>query len=200
LSNIKLSPEEYLRNNISWIEIDSVIDVGTGHSGVFDYGRFQSYDLSYKACLDVYYFRPDIDRAWHRILASATHLPLKDGCFDHVQSTEMMEHIRSDYHRLVLKELKRIARKCVFLTATGLQQHLGPEQIMVEDLNPFNKYQDTVSKELLEDEDFEILDYFREKVENDKGVKFFEKYAPGSNLIMEHVKAFYEHEMAWDIE
>jgi len=195
-----IHPETYLRDSIRNLDIKSVIDVGTGHSGVFDYGKFQSYDLSHKVCLDVYFIRPDIDNAWHKIHASATHLPFRDGCFDHVQSTEMIEHIDPDNHRIVLRELKRVSRKCVFLTATGLQQHLGPEQIELEGENPFQKYQDTVSKELLEDEDFEILDYFREKVKTESGMKHYEKYAPGSNLIKEHVKAYYEHEGAWDIE
>lgn len=194
------SPETYLRDSIRWLNIESVIDVGTGPGGVFDYGKFQSYDLSYKACLDVYSIRPDIGKAWHKIHASATHIPLKDGCFDHVQSTEMMEHIDPDDHRLVLRELKRVSRKCVFLTSTGLQQHLGPEQIELEGENPFQKYQGIVTKELLEDEDYEILDYFIKKVDTKRGIKFFEKYAPGSNLIMEHVKAFYNYEETWTIE
>jgi len=189
-----MMPEEYLRSNIRWRDIESVIDVGTGHSGVFDYEKFQSLGLSYKACLDVYYIRPDVDKAWQRILASATHLPLRDGCFDHVQSTEMIEHIEPDHHRMVLKELKRVAKKCVFLTASGLYQHLGPEQIRCEGENQFQRYQEMVSKELLEDEGFEIL--FHEKVEvtNERGLKIFEEYGKGAETIREHVKTFYDKE------
>jgi len=166
--------------------------VGTGHGGVFDYGRFHELELSHKACLDVYYIRPDIDRDWQRILASATHLPFKDGCFDHVQSTEVIEHIRPDHHRLVLKEFKRVASQCVFLTASGLYQHLGPEQIRCEGENPFQKYQFMVSKDLLEDEGFEILFYEKEEVTNERELRKFEKYGNGAELIREHVKAFYD--------
>jgi len=187
-------PEEYLRSEIRWRDIDSVIDVGTGHGGVFDYEKFQSLELSYKACLDVYYIRPDVDRAWQRILASATHLPLKNGCFDHVQSTEMIEHIIPEYHRLVLKELKRVARKCVFLTATGLVQHLGPEQIKCEGENPYQKYKEMVSKDLLEAEGFEILFYKKVEVTNERKLRAFEKYGKGAEPISEQVKAFYDNE------
>lgn len=186
------SPEEYLRSNIRWRDIESVIDVGTGHSGVFDYGRFQGLDLSYKVCIDVYYFRPDIDRSWQRILASATHLPLRKGCFDHVQSTEMMEHIKPEYHRLVLKELKRVASECVFLTATGVTHHLGPEQISVEILNPYNKYQEMISKALLEDEGYEILFYIKNELSMEKWLKKFGEYGKGVKPIYEHIKAFYD--------
>ncbi len=187
-----ISPEEHLRSKIRWRDIESVLDVGTGHGGVFDYGNFQRLELSYKACLDVYYIRPDIDKSWHRILASATHLPLKNGCFDHVQSTEMIEHIISDHHRLVLKELKRVAGECVFLTASGLIQHLGPEQISCEGENPFQKYREMISRELLEDEGYEIL--FHEKVEvtSEEKLGNFEKYGKGAEPIREHVKAFYD--------
>ncbi len=187
-----ISPEEHLRSNIIGRHLDSVLDVGTGHGGVFDYGNFQKLELSYKACLDVYYIRPDIDKSWHRILASATHLPLKNDCFDHVQSTEVIEHIRSDYHRLVLKELKRVARKCVFLTATGLYEHLGPGQIMFENENPFQKYQDMISKDLLEDEGFDVL--FNEKIDitSERGLKIIENYGNGAEAIREHIKAFYD--------
>ena len=189
-----MMPEEYLRSEIRWRDIESVIDVGTGHSGVFDYGRFQELELSYKACLDVYHIRPDIDKSWQRILASATHLPLRKGCFDHVQSTEMIEHIRPAHHRLVLKELKRVASKCVFLTATGLSQHLGPEQIRCEGENPHQKYKEIVSKELLEDEGFEILFYKKAEVTSERELKNFEEYGKGAEPIYEHVKAFYDNE------
>ncbi len=188
------SPEEFLRSNIRWRDIESVLDVGTGHSGVFDYGRFQELELSYKACLDVYYIRPDIDRSWHKILASATHLPLRRGCFDHVQSTEMIEHISPDQHRLVLKELKRVAGECVFLTASGLSQHLGPGQIKCEGENPFQKYRAMISRELLEEEGYEILFYEKVAIKGGKKLKNFEKYGRGAEAIREHVKAFYEHE------
>jgi len=39
------NPEEYLRGAIRGIEIRSVLDVGTGHSGVFDYWYWQSRNI-----------------------------------------------------------------------------------------------------------------------------------------------------------
>jgi len=151
------TPESYLRRNIKGIEINSVLDVGTGHGGIFDYHRWNESDLSYGACLDVAYIRPDIDAFWHRVLASATYLPFRDNCFDHVQSTEMIEHIESRYHEQVLREFMRVARKTIYLTASDETAHRGPAQKRAEEWNPFNKYCGIVDSSLLRRFGFRML-------------------------------------------
>ncbi len=151
------SPESYLRNSIKGMNIRSVIDIGTGHGGVFDYWNWERKNLSYKACLDIRYIRPDISREWNRIIASATHLPLRDKSFDLAQSTEMIDHINPDEHERVIRELIRISRKGIYLTSSDETRHRGPEQKQCEKFNPYNKYLGIVSKKTLERYGFNII-------------------------------------------
>lgn len=151
-------PEAYLMDVVRGVQIASVLDVGTGHGGVFHYHWWQGQDLGGKVCVDVHSFRPDIV-GWGLVLADARMLPFRDKVFDHVQSTEMIEHIPPQDHPKVVSELKRVARKTVFLTSSGPFHHEGPEQEEIEKVNPFQAYQDIVDRRLLEEEGFDILYY-----------------------------------------
>lgn len=156
------SPESYLEDLVRGLRVESVLDVGTGHSGVFDYWFWESKPLRRKACLDIALIREDIDPSWERHYADARSLPFPDDSFDVVQCTEMIEHVPPEDHRRVLRELKRVARKLVFLTSSGLSQHRpSPEEDALEKINPFAKYQGIVSRDLLEEEGFEILFYYK---------------------------------------
>jgi len=152
-----LTPEYYLMNSIKDVKITSVLDVGVGHSGVFNYWYWQSQKLTLKACLDVCYIRPDIDGSWHKVIASATNLPFKDSCFDLAQSTEMIEHVSPKRHVEVLSELIRVAAKAVFLTSSDITAHLGDGQRKAEEKNPFQKYLGIVDIKLLKNFRFRIL-------------------------------------------
>ena len=151
------TPESYLRNSIKGFEIRSVLDVGVGHGGVFDYHRLEASGLTLKACLDVRYIRPDISKSWHKVIASATNLPFRDGCFDLVQSTEMIEHVTPQRHGQVLSELTRVATKGVYLTSSDITKHRGEPQRRCEEWNPFNIYRGIVDVDLLEKFGFKVL-------------------------------------------
>jgi len=96
---------------------------------------------------------------WQKIIADARCLPFRDGSFDLVQSTEMIEHVSMEDHRTVLRELKRVASKTVFLSSSGEDHHKGPEQEALEEINPWAKYRGIISRELLIQEGFRILFY-----------------------------------------
>ena len=154
---MEISPEEYLRREIRGIPIKSVIDVGTGHGGVFDYWNWEERNLEFKVCLDIRYIRPDISESWHKVIASAVYLPFKDESFDLVMSSEMIEHIDPKYHRQAILEMIRIARKGVFITSTDEAGHWGPEYKRCVEFNPFNKYLGIVDENLLKELGFKIL-------------------------------------------
>ena len=154
-------PEQYLREAVEGLEIKSVLDVGTGHSGVYDYWWWESKPLEFKVCLDIKLIREDVK--WQKIIADARRLPFRDNSFDHIQSTETLEHIPPKDHRKVLREFKRVAKKTVFVTSSGWGQHKpSPEEEALEKINPFARYQGMATKDLLEQEGFKIL-YYREK-------------------------------------
>jgi len=158
------TPEGFLRKNIKNLKIESVADIGTGHGGIFDYWFWEKQNLKLKVCLDVYYIRPDINESWHKIIASATHLPFKNEVFDLTISCEMIEHVPQHQHEKVLKELKRVSRKAIFITSTDETAHRGEAQKKAEEWNPFNKYLEMVDPELLKKLGFRILLYNGHKV------------------------------------
>jgi len=168
---VKGKPENWLIGLVGNLHVESVLDVGTGHSGVFAYHYWQSRPLKRKACLDIALIREDIDPSWERHYADARNLPFPDQSFDVVQCTEMLEHVPRGDHRRVLRELKRVTRKLVFLTASGRGQHRGGEQRELERRNPYARFRAFPSVDLLREEDFVILYYVPEK----RVVAFFKR-------------------------
>ena len=154
---MEIPPEEYLRREISGMDINSVIDVGTGHGGVFDYWEWERKNPALKVCLDVKYIRPDISKTWHKIKASATNLPFKDESFDLVVSTEIIEHVPVEKHEMAVSEMVRVARKGVYITSTDESAHQGLEYLKFVEFNPFNKYIEIVDENLLRKKGFKIL-------------------------------------------
>lgn len=154
---MEIPPEEYLRREIRGINIKSVIDVGTGHGGVFDYWEWENKNLDFKVCLDIRYIRPDISKSWDKVIASALYLPFGDEAFDLVISSEMIEHIPPKNHRKALSEMIRVAKKGVFITSTDEAGHWGPEYHKMVEFNPFNKYLGIVNEDLLKELGFKIL-------------------------------------------
>jgi len=155
-------PENYLEDLLEKIEggVTSVLDVGTGPSGPFHYWFWQKQDLRRKACVDIHSIREDIE-GWEKHIADSRDLPFPDNSFDLVSSTEMIEHIPPEDHRRVLRELKRVAGKAVFLTTSGEAAHRGPEQEELEKINPHQAYKEIVDKKLLIDEGFKIMYYHK---------------------------------------
>lgn len=166
-------PEKYLEEAIEGIAIESVLDVGTGHSGVFNYHWWESKGLIKKACVDIFYIREDIP-GWEKHIADARDLPFEDNSFHLVQCTEMIEHVPVEDHLRVIKELKRVASKVVYITSSGLMSHLGEAQRKIEKENPFQKYIQIVDKDLLLSEGFRILYYHKEGINEKVKAVFYE--------------------------
>jgi len=141
------SPENYLRDLLFGDE-RSVLDVGAGHSGVFDYWFWEGKALELKGCVDIYYFRSDISSSWFRVRADGCSLPFRDSVFDVVSSTEVLEHVPRQRHEEFLDELYRVSRNLVYVTTSDVTKHLGDEQRRCEEQNPFQKFQVFPSEEL----------------------------------------------------
>lgn len=136
-----LNPEEYLRRLVRDKTFHSLLDVGTGVPGIFDFARWdEDPNLWLRACLDVHSLRQDIPRTWLKVIADARHLPFKPNVFDVVQCTEMLEHIPSEDQGQVLDELERVAKHLVFVTTSDVTKHLGEPQRQAEILNPHQRY------------------------------------------------------------
>jgi hypothetical protein len=133
------SPENYLRDLLFGDE-RSVLDVGAGHSGIFDFWNWEGKSLELKGCADIHYLRPDIPKSWFKVMADGCRLPFRDDSFDVVTSTETLEHVPPSDWGLFLDELFRVSRGLVYITTTDETAHLGLGQRRCEEQNPFQRY------------------------------------------------------------
>jgi len=160
---LEKKPEDWLIELVQSLRVESVLDVGTGHAGVFCYHYWQSRPLKRKACLDIALIREDIDPSWERHYADARSLPFPDDSFDVVQCLETLEHIPPEDHRRVLRELRRVARKLVYVSASGRGQHRGWEQAELEKRNPYARFIAFPKREAFLEEGYRILVYVPER-------------------------------------
>lgn len=122
------NPESYLRDVVN-DHVNSVLDVGTGLSGVFDFWNWEKKNLRLKGCVYVFSIRRDIP-GWFKIIANAGYLPFRDETFDVVQSTEMLEHVKPEGWQQVLDELSRVSRDTVYVTTSD--QAFPNEELFVK--------------------------------------------------------------------
>ena len=150
------APESYLRDVLPE-NPRSVLDVGTGHSGVFDFWEWESKSLDLKACSDIHQIRKDIPDTWLKVIADGCNLPFNDNTFDVVQCTETLEHVPPDKRETFLRELQRVSRDLIYITTSGLAAHVGEEQKRAEQINPFQKFQGFPPSDLLKSHGFHVL-------------------------------------------
>ena len=134
------NPEPRIRSLLEPLNIRSILDVGAGHGGVFDFGYWTERDMEAREACDIFWMR-DMGEKWKtRIGVDAcqltSHYPEKS--FDFVQCCEVLEHIEDN--RKALEEMCKVARKAVFITSADESQHRGPEQAAIEKFNTAQKY------------------------------------------------------------
>ena len=163
-------PELALRGLIAravrWYEIESILDVGSGHGGVFDYDFWTRAPLHRRASCDIHRVR-EMSPEW------ATKAGVDVQCltdfyepdsFDLVQCMEVLEHVPDT--RAALEQLCTVARRLVLITSADEASHATDEhgnvdpnsvQAQFERVNPHQRYirQPRVSD--LQELGFEVL-------------------------------------------
>lgn len=133
------NPEGFFRNIHAPLNIESILDVGAGHGGVFDGGYWNPKPIL-KVAADMAFVRPT-DPSWRIDLrVDATRLLTHYGekSFDMVQCLETLEHIPDN--RSALEEMVKVARKAVFITSCDRGHHQGPLYEESVKRNPYNAY------------------------------------------------------------
>ena len=133
------NPEWFCQSLHANLGIQSILDVGAGHGGVFDAGYWNPKQVNKVAC-DMAFIRP-LDPSWKvQLGVDCTKLSEHFGekSFDMVQCLETLEHIPNN--RKALEELIRVARKIVFITSCDEGHHAGPLYDESVKHNPYNAY------------------------------------------------------------
>lgn len=132
-------PELHRRELFAGLELNSVLDVGAGHGGVFDSDYWTRHAAVKEAC-DIHWIR-ELPRGWKtRLGVDVCKLDefYPASSFDYVQCTEVLEHVQAS--RLAIEQLVRVARKAVFITSCDEIAHVGPEQAAIEKINRHQTY------------------------------------------------------------
>jgi 2-polyprenyl-3-methyl-5-hydroxy-6-metoxy-1,4-benzoquinol methylase len=104
------------------LESKSHLDVGCGRGEMVSYGKFLGMrSIGIETC-------PTLLDGLHVIKGYAHDVPFGDKSFDVVTMFDVIEHLLPEDEPLVLTELKRVARKHIFLTAANYpSKSLGTE-------------------------------------------------------------------------
>lgn len=118
--------------------VTSVLDVGAGHGGVYDYGYWDAQPMVRREACDLHWIRPMSERWVTRLGVDVHELPYATREFDVVQCMEVLEHVENP--RRALEELVRVARYFVVVSSADEMHHQGPEQEAIERSNPHQRY------------------------------------------------------------
>lgn len=133
-------PEKFWRSLHEPLGIQSVLDVGSGHSGVHDCGYWTARPMSRRATCDIFRCR-DLPGTWEAT-NGVDVLSLSDWytprSFDLVQCLECLEHVEDS--RLALEQLIVVARKIVIVSSADEMHHRGPGQEAAEAANVHQRY------------------------------------------------------------
>lgn len=155
-----MGPERAIRKLHEHLVIESILDVGAGHGGVFDKAhwdaRLHNIPTAKKEACDIEWIRP-MEGGWTtKLKVDACNLTASypEKSFDLVQCFECLEHVPDP--RRALEEMIKVARKLVIMTSADEAHHTGPEQDAIEKVNPFQKYIKQPSVADLRDLGFEV--------------------------------------------
>lgn len=134
------NPEEKMRKIYGDLGIKSILDVGAGQGGVFDFAYWTEREMENREACDLNWIRDMGDKWKTQIGVNVENLTdfYPEKSFDMVQCIETLEHVPNT--RKALEELCKVARKFVFITSADETCHQGAEQEKFEALNPYQKY------------------------------------------------------------
>jgi hypothetical protein len=108
-------------DNLLWdvikdIEVESIIDVGTGTNGVVGLHYIEKKNIKRKYAIDIYYIKP-LPSDWTCIIMDGRDMYKKfgDKSFDIITAYDFIEHLNKEDGIKWLRDAEKIARKLIFL-------------------------------------------------------------------------------------
>lgn len=135
------NPELKKREIFKDLTFESILDVGAGHGGVFDIDFWEKDpNVKVREACDIHWIRPMSSLWTTKLGVDVTKLNdfYEEKSFDFFQCIETLEHVPNS--RLALEQLKRVAKKAVFITSADETHHEGPEQEAIEKINKYQAY------------------------------------------------------------
>jgi hypothetical protein len=113
------SAESYLRD-VQPENIESVLDVGVGFGGIFDFANYEKMNsLKRKICVDIEKIGDNIPQTWGKKICDGCALPFGNGMFDVVNCTEVLGYVEKEKLDLFLTELERVSRDLIYITVSN---------------------------------------------------------------------------------
>lgn len=82
----------------------------------------------------------------HFVNGEAQNLPFKDKSFDTLIAVEIIEHLDKKYNQLILKELKRVAKKKIIITTPNYSSLWPLIEFFLSKINPINYKEEHINK------------------------------------------------------
>lgn len=147
--NPELALRGVIEHAVGFEKIESILDVGSGHGGVYDYDFWTRARLKRRATCDIHSVRK-MSRKW-KTKAGVDVQKLADNyephSFDLVQCMEVLEHVPDS--RQALEQLCAVAKRLVLITSADELSHGYDEfgnfaqdstQARFERQNPYQRY------------------------------------------------------------
>lgn len=126
MENMRLA-ESYLRD-VQPENIESVLDVGVGLGGVFDFANYEKMgsSLKRKVCVDKERIGDNIPQTWEKKICDGCSLPFGNDEFDIVQSIDVLEYVPKDKWDSFVNELERVSKDLIYVAVSNKDQKEFP--------------------------------------------------------------------------
>ncbi len=164
--------ESYIRSIVMLENIESVLDVGTGHKGVVSQNYYQDEVFIKKGYVCDIWVLKELPPIWKPLKMNALDLlnVLEEKSIDIVQAFGFLEHLEKSDGYKFLDIAEKIVRKAIVISAASYVHGMSPDEKALKDGNPYHRY-----NSIWHWKDFEKLGYISNYEHMRNGLSFSEE-------------------------